>query len=603
MTKFTGIFLAILLCLAAGMSWAQDSKAPYADIPKSRSADGGYILGHPESGIKLIEFSDFLCVSCQNYEPLVSAFISDYVLTGQAQFEYRMLPVIDPVLSVLSASLVECADALQPGSFWRARDHMFERAIGHGFTSEAVPAFAEYLGLDGENLGECAAAAEQHSFDVTYAVSLGVRSTPALFVQYGEAAPTQIALPLAEHFPAIVNAIRPTSTQPVTIQHGAYAGLPTFRRADGGFVLGAPNAPLTIVAFEDFLCPHCQTYIETVKRLVDDLVRAGKAQFEFRLYPLVNPQYSTTFAKTAECVAAQDLRLFWDAHDFLFEFAGSGSLSDVPAKLARLLDLDAGLLNACLDRAMQFLVDTELGQSVGVSGTPAIRARANQGELQVIYAGQQPQAKGGLPLEMLLALADGAAGISIGAPERSLLNERMLFDSSLVSDEPCAPPCWQNITPGETDMSAALEIVSAMPSLEVVQAVDSGIVFRQASGEPCCQISAADDGKVVSIVLQFAPQTGLGDVLAAQGEPDFVSGQPFSDEEAILLLYYPERRLLLYVVVAGEAGQLEETSPVVSAVFATEELFTQAFGMAPFDHWKGYLSYGEYMDGEFDYQP
>ncbi len=603
MPSLSRLAIIVMISLSAVLALAQDSVDPYVDAPKSRAEDGGFILGDPAAGVKLIEFSDFLCGSCQNYEPIISGFIRDYVMTGQAQFEYRIFPVIDPVLSVQSASLVECADTLRPGSFWLAHDLMFDMAIQEGFTAESADQFAASLDLDADALAGCAANAGQHIQDAAYGFGLGVTGTPSLFVQYGDSEPTPIALPLAEHYPAIVNAIRPESTEPMSIELGNYAGLQTYRRADGGFVLGDPDAPLTIVAFEDFLCPHCQQYTATVKRFIDEQVRAGKASFEFRFYPLVNPQYSTSFVKAAECVAVQDLRLFWDAHDLLFEFAGSGSLTDLPAKLANLLGLDADALNACLDRSIQFLADTQLGQSAGAAGTPAVRARDSQGTLDVIYTGQQPLDRGGPPLEVLTALAEGAAGVTIGAPERSLLNDGFLRDSGLISGEPCAPPCWQNITPGLTDMSAALESVSALEGLNIVQVVDTGFAFQASASEPCCQIASTDAGLVETILLQLAPETELGEVLDVYGDPTYVTGQPFSDKEAVMMLYYPERFMLLYAVVPGVDGQLTESSPIVSVIYATEALLANAFDATPFDHWKGYLTYSEYMDGEFDHQP
>ena len=148
-------------------------------------------------------------------------------------------------------------------------------------------------------------------------------------------------------------------------------------------------------------------------------------------------------------------------------------------------------------------------------------------------------------------------------------------------------------------MGEALDIVSATDGLTVVQAVDNGILFQQGNGEPCCQIASQDDGTVASILLQFAPTMSLGEILNVFGEPDYVSGQPFSEKEAVILLFYTQRNMLLYVVVPGVDGQLEESSPIVSAVYATEELLSQAFGATPFDLWKGYLTYNEYMDGEF----
>ena len=590
-------WIVALFLLTALFPYAQQIDDAYPGIPKSRAADGAFVLGAPTATVKLIEFSDFLCASCQNYEPVISSFIWDYVESAQAQFEYRIFPVVDPELSILSASLVECADTLRPGNFWRAHDHMFRMVSSAGFTGESYKDFAVALQLDPEALSECALSAAQHSVDAAYGISLGVSSTPSLFVQYGENSPLPIALALPEHYPAIVNAIRPQSTEPVTIRFGDYAGLQTYRSDDGGFVLGDPDAPLTIAAFEDFFCPHCQIYAETIRQFIDAYVRTGKANFEFRLYPLANARFSTPAAKVAECVAAQDLGQFWDAHDLLFQFAAANSVTDMAAKIAGLLALDAAELDDCLGRSMQFLVDIHLGQSAGVSGTPAIRARDSEGNLQVIYVSEQPQARGGLPLEVLGALAEGVSDVTIGAPERSLLNDGFLQDSSLISGTPCEPPCWQRITPGLTSMEAAMNLVTALDGMQIVQADGSGFAFRHGDGAPCCQIASQDGETVSSVLLQFAPLTGVGQVIAARGEPGYVIGQPFSETEAVLMLYYPDQQMLLSVVVPGIDGQMEETSPLVAAVFATSEIFAAAFDSAPLEAWRGYATYREYMEG------
>ena len=92
-------------------------------------------------------------------------------------------------------------------------------------------------------------------------------------------------------------------------------------------------------------------------------------------------------------------------------------------------------------------------------------------------------------------------------------------------------------------------------------------------------------------------------MIAIQGEPQYVTGQPFSETEAVIMLYYPEQNMLLSAMVPGQDGQLEKSSPVVTVVYATDEIFSEAFGSMPFDTWKGYLKYSEYMDGEFDYHP
>lgn len=590
------IFIALLTLVSAAVVYAQPSSDPYADMAKSRAEDGAFVLGDPEAEVKLIEFSDFLCTSCQNYKPIVETFIKDYVETGQAQFEYRIYPVIDPVLSVRSASLVECADTLRPGQFWRARDLMFELVSTRGYTDDSIAEFAAELQLEAAALSDCAENAGQHAIDARFGLSLGASATPSLFVKYGDSAPIPIALALPEHHFAIVNAIRPNSTDPVQIKHGRYAGLETFRRADGGFVLGSPVAPITIVAFEDFLCPHCQNYQSTADTFVKEYVRTGAAQFEFRLYPLVNPQYSTAFAKTAECVAAQDLTRFWDAHDLLFEFARRGALDDVPGRTADLLDLDEDALNGCLDRSIQFLVDTQLGQTAFVSGTPAIRARRNGGALELIYLGEQPIDRGAPTIFQLRSLMEGEGEITIGSPQASLINERFLEDTSLLTGEPCGPPCWQGIIPGLSTLTDALDIVNALDGIIVMQQAEGAFQFGKTDSPPCCQISADETQVVSAIILQFVPEMTIGEALEKHGEPLFFRGQPYTESEAILWFYYPDQFTMIQVIVPGVEGNLDASSPLVAAYYLTELDMSDALDAGTFTPWKGYVSYREFTE-------
>ncbi len=605
MSKNAAILLSLFLILwSASLMQAQEAENPYADVPMTHTLHDSFVLGNPDAPVKIIEFSDFLCTSCQNYKPIIDHFIQEYVLTGQAQFSYRILPAVDPELSVLSAGLVECADFLSAGLFWYAHDLMFDIVSTQGFTEASITEFANRLALDESALRECAGRATQYRFDVAFATELGVRGTPSLFVQYGSREPVAIALPLPEQYDTIVNAIRPDPAPPASIEIGRYAGITTYRKSDGGFVLGEPDAPITIVAFEDFLCPHCQSYQSTLQSFIDHYVRTGQAQFEYRFFPLVHPEYSALTARIAECVGFQDIRKFWEAHDLLFEFASAGELEgDIADKIAALIDLDAAALDSCLGRSMQSFIDVGLGQQAQVSGTPAIRARGTEGQLEIIYAGQQPLARGAVPLEVLGALVEDSPEVSIGPPEATLFNDSFLQDSSLIAGEPCGPPCWQNITPGETTLDEAKSIVEEMETLALAQSDAHSFAFSYHDGDICCQITSQDSSLVSAILLQFSPTTTVGDLVAAYGTPAFVTGQPFSQAEAVLMLLYPEHQMILYAVVAGIEGKLEETSPIFSALYATEGLITDIVESTPLDNWKGYIRFSDYMDGEFDRQP
>jgi len=605
MSKNAAILLSLLLILwGAGLMQAQETENPYADVPMSRTLQDSFVLGNPDAPVKIIEFSDFLCTSCQNYKPIIDHFIQEYVLTGQAQFSYRIFPAVDLELSVLSAGLVECTDFLSAGLFWHAHDLMFDIVSRQGFTEASITEFSNRLALDESALRECAARATQYRFDVAFATELGVRGTPSLFVQYGNREPVAIALPLPEQYDVIVNAIRPDPAPPASIEVGRYAGITTYRKPDGGFVLGEPDAPTTIVAFEDFLCPHCQSYQLTLQSFIDQYVRTGQAQFEYRFFPLIHPEYSTLTARIAECVGFQDIRKFWDAHDLLFEFASAGGLEgDIVSKIATLIGLDADALDSCLGRSMQSFIDVELGQQAQVSGTPAIRARGTEGQMEIIYAGQRALARGAVPLEVLGALAEGSPEVSIGPPEATLFNDSFLEDSSLIAGEPCGPPCWQNITPGETTLDEAKSIVEEMEALTLTQSDAYSFNFSYHNGDICCQITSQDGSLVSAILLQFSPTATVGDLIAAYGPPAFITSQPFTQAEAVLMLLYPEHQMILYAVVAGIEGKLEETSPIFSALYATDDLMANIAESTTWNDWQGYIRFSDYMDGGFDRQP
>lgn len=595
-------FYVVSILLISSVVQAQDSV--YEDIPKSRTTDGAFVLGNPDADVKIIEFSDFLCPHCQDYKPTIDQFIQDYVVTGQAQFEYRLFPIVNANLSTYTANLVECADLQSEGLFWEAHDVMFDLMSNSGYSEATVTNFAEQLGIDEIALAECGQIATQAQIDSAYGIELGITGTPTIAVQYGDSDPLIVALPQPSLFDSIIKATRPSTNDVVTISVGRYTGIQTYRTSDGGFVLGDPNAPITVVAFEDFMCPHCQEYQPTLHSFVEEYVATGLAKLEYRFYPLVNPELSMLTAKVAECVSYQDLGLFWEAHDLLFEFASTGEVdSEIASVIGMLLSLDVDEINSCVDTGIQALVDIQLGQQARVTGTPGIRARSADGPIEMIYAGQQAMERGALPLELLSALAEGSEDVSIGEPEISLLNDNLLQDDSLISSESCGIPCWQNIIPGETSIDDARTIVE-QNNLTIVQDTSSGIAFASSESDVCCQLLVESGSTSVNaIILQLAPNVTLGQVIEQHGNPAFVSGEPYSSNESIFTLFYPDLGTILNVRIDGANGQLSEDSIVISSVFVTEELMSGIVSQNPLDNWKGFLTFNEYMDGEFDNNP
>lgn len=170
-----------------------------------------------------------------------------------------------------------------------------------------------------------------------------------------------------------------------------YSAIPQTRQADGGFVLGDPDAPLTVVAFEDFLCPACQRYKPTVEKYIETYVATGKARFEYRMLPVVHPGYSRLAAQLAECADTLRPESFWEAHDVLFQIASARAFSDSSSRsFADMMNMSYPELLQCTQDAAQVNTDLRLAQQHNVTGTPTVFVRYGDGPLQVSRFGQHP---------------------------------------------------------------------------------------------------------------------------------------------------------------------------------------------------------------------
>jgi len=82
---------------------------------------------------------------------------------------------------------------------------------------------------------------------------------------------------------------------------------------------GDKEAPVNIVEFGDYKCPHCKVFNENAfPEIQKELIDTGKAKFYTMNYPFLAPD-STTAAKFAETVYKElGNQTFWKFHDLLF---------------------------------------------------------------------------------------------------------------------------------------------------------------------------------------------------------------------------------------------------------------------------------------------
>lgn len=166
-----------------------------------------------------------------------------------------------------------------------------------------------------------------------------------------------------------------------------YDDMTTTISDDGTYVLGDPDAPVTMVVFEDFLCPHCQSYQSTVKQFIQDHVATGEAKFEFRMLIAIDANLSTFAFELVECAAIVDDNptTFWTAHDVMFDLTSSQRFSDATGRdFAERMGMSYGSLLSCIEsgEADNWRADAQLAQTQEwVTGTPAVGWRNASGAL------------------------------------------------------------------------------------------------------------------------------------------------------------------------------------------------------------------------------
>jgi protein-disulfide isomerase len=133
---------------------------------------------------------------------------------------------------------------------------------------------------------------------------------------------------------------------------------------------GPANAPVTLVEYGDYECPHCGAAHPIVNSVLEYF--GPKVQFAFRHFPLtqVHPNAEPA-AESAEFAGAH--KLFWEMHDGIYENQErlSPTLLFALAKAFGLSELE--LRNALLEETFAPKVKRDFlsGVRSGVNGTPS----------------------------------------------------------------------------------------------------------------------------------------------------------------------------------------------------------------------------------------
>lgn len=188
--------------------------------------------------------------------------------------------------------------------------------------------------------------------------------------------------------PAAATTQAPTSTAQATTTPPAQKGPPL---SPDDRILGKADAPITIIEYASFTCPHCADFdANTLPKLKTDWIDTGKARLVFRDFPLDGA--AVRAAMLARCAPPDQFYAFVDA---LFHnqttWAAGGKVEVALGKLAKLSGMSDDQFAACMkDEALQKRVlDSRLEgeQQFKVESTPTFLINGTQ------VVGAQPYAE------------------------------------------------------------------------------------------------------------------------------------------------------------------------------------------------------------------
>ena len=190
----------------------------------------------------------------------------------------------------------------------------------------------------------------------------------------------------------------PTTTPAVNL-----SGIP-----QDGRVLGPPDAQVTLIEYADPQCPACRLYTEDFfPTVVDEYVRPGEINTEFRGYPFIGPESVTAYRFL---LAAGVQNKLWDLQEALYRNQGGENDGWVTDELIR--ELGSGIAGLDVDRLFADAERADIvqeaegaeaaAQSAGIQGTPTLLVRIGDDDPYVIEIATVEQ--------MRAALDDALAG-------------------------------------------------------------------------------------------------------------------------------------------------------------------------------------------------
>ena len=182
------IVIGVVIILA-GLGLAKFSSkntfTPPAD-PGKLVREDSHMTGKVGAKVTLVEFGDYQCPFCSQFDPTVEKLVSDFGSNPDFNFVFRNFPLPQHQYAKIAAEAAEAAGA--QGKFFDMEHKIYANQNTWVASSNPLDIFVQYatdLGLDANKFkSEVQSNAYNNRIqtDLTDADALGVNSTPTLYL-------------------------------------------------------------------------------------------------------------------------------------------------------------------------------------------------------------------------------------------------------------------------------------------------------------------------------------------------------------------------------------------------------------------------------------
>jgi protein-disulfide isomerase len=174
--------------IAADAKLAQQGNAaptPAAKKPKNVTA-ADHTKGNINAKITLIEYSDFECPFCKNFEPILKQVMDTY--GDKVRLVYRQYPLPFHANAQKESEASECVANLGGNdAFWKFADAIYQRTTsnGTGFALDQLGPLAAEVGVDQTAFQSCLDSGKYEKLvkdSIAEGQGAGVSGTPSTFV-------------------------------------------------------------------------------------------------------------------------------------------------------------------------------------------------------------------------------------------------------------------------------------------------------------------------------------------------------------------------------------------------------------------------------------